>query len=265
MTSHATKRQRAPGVWLQLLEGRAWFEAGASLALLPFWRLAPKGDGHPVLVLPGLGAGDESTTILRTFLAGLGYAVSAWGQGVNFGLRPGVLDGVRSTLGRLHEQHGRKVSLIGWSLGGIYARELAKEFPEAVRLVISLGTPFTGHPRETNAFHLYEFMSGHRIGAPEVHEPLRAAPPVPTTSIWSRTDGVVSWRCSVERSHGMTENIEVDASHFGIGAHPLVLYAIADRLAQPEGEWVPFQREGWRRLAYADPHREPFWEMLRGK
>lgn len=87
---------------------------------------------------------------------------------------------------------------------------------------------------------------------------------MPTTSIWSRTDGVVSWRCSIERSHGSTENIEVDASHFGIGAHPPVLYAIADRLAQPEGEWAPFRREGWRRLAYADPLREPFWEMLLG-
>jgi hypothetical protein len=217
---------------------------------MPFWRLAPSGDGHPVLVLPGLGAGDESTVILRVFLGGLGYAVSPWGQGANFGLRPGVLDGVRDTLQRLHREHGRKVSLIGWSLGGIMARELAKEFPDAVRLVISMGSPFTGHPRDTNAFHLYEWMSGHRIGAPELHEPLRTTPPVPTTSIWSRTDGVVSWHCSVEHGRGQAENIEVDASHFGIGAHPLVLYAVADRLALPEGAWTPFKREGWKKLAY---------------
>lgn len=95
-------------------------------------------------------------------------------------------------------------------------------------------------------------MSGHRIGEPEVHEPLRAAPPVPTTSIWSRTDGVVSWRCSVERPRATVENIEVNASHLGIGAHPLALYAIADRLAQPEGQWAPFRHDGWRALVYGE-------------
>jgi pimeloyl-ACP methyl ester carboxylesterase len=237
---------------LRLLEGRAWFEAGASLALLPLWRLAPRGDGHPVLVLPGLGAGDDSTAILRGFLRGLGYAVSPWGQGLNFGLRPGVLPGVRVRLQNLAEEHGRKVSIVGWSLGGIYARELAKEVPQAVRLVITLASPFTGHPRATHAFRLYEWMSGHRIAAPEMHEPLRAPPPVPTTSIWSRTDGVVSWRCSVEREGEWTENIEVNASHLGIGMHPLTLYAVADRLAQPEGEWKHFRRDGWREWAYGD-------------
>lgn len=255
------KRPRAPSALLQLLEGRAWFEAGASIALMPFWQLAPAGDGHPVLVIPGLAAGDESTAIMRTFLSGLGYTVSPWGQGTNFGLRPGVLDGVRATLTTLHQTHQRKVSLVGWSLGGIYARELAKEFPDAVRLVISLGSPFTGHPRETHAFHLYEWMSGHKIGAPDLHEPLRTTPPVPTTSIWSRTDGVVSYRCSIEHSHKQAENIEVDASHFGIGAHPLALYAVADRLAQPEGQWSPFKREGWKKLAYGDPHRPDRWQQ----
>lgn len=150
----------------------------------------------------------------------------------------------------LADGHRRKVSLIGWSLGGIFARELAKEVPQAVRLVITLASPFTGHPRATHAFRLYEWMSGHRIGAPDVHEPLRAPPPVPTTSIWSRTDGVVSWSCSVEHERPQVENIELNASHFGIGAHPLALYAIADRLAQPEGAWRPFQREGWKALVY---------------
>jgi pimeloyl-ACP methyl ester carboxylesterase len=252
--SHA-KRPGAPGPLLQLLEYRAWFEAGASLALLPLWRLAPRGDGHPVLVLPGLGAGDESTAIMRTFLSSLGYAVSPWGLGVNFGLRPGVLDSVRELLRGLAEQHGRKVSLVGWSLGGIIARELAKEMPEITRLVISMGSPFTGHPRDTNAWRLYEWMSGHKIGSDDLHEPLRTTPPVPTTSIWSRTDGVVSWHCSVERTHKHAENIVVDASHFGIGMHPLALYAVADRLAQPEGQWRHFKREGWKALAYADPQR----------
>src|SRR5215831_5756954 len=213
--THPTKRRyRRPGPLLQLLEVRAWLEAGASLALRPLWGLAPRGDGHPVLVIPGLAAGDESTFIMRTFLAQLGYAAVPWGQGRNLGFRPGVRDGARRRLLALAAEHGRKVSLIGWSLGGIFARELAKEEPQAVRQVITLAAPFTGHPRATNAFKLYEMMSGHRIGEPEVHEPLREPPPVPTTSIWSRTDGIVSWRCSVERERPLVENIEINASHF---------------------------------------------------
>lgn len=245
------KRARAPGALLQLLEHRAWFEAGASLALLPVWRFAPKGDSHPVLVLPGLGAGDESTAILRVFLSSLGYSVYPWGLGVNLGLRDGLMDRVRALLVQLAHDHKRKVSLVGWSLGGIIARELAKEMPEKVRLVISLGSPFTGHPRDTNAWRLYEWMSGHKIGSDDLHEPLRTTPPVPTTSIWSRTDGVVSWHCSVEHTTRHSENIVIDASHFGIGMHPLALYAIADRLSLAEGQWHPFHREGLRALLYA--------------
>jgi pimeloyl-ACP methyl ester carboxylesterase len=253
MTAHHPPiRPRPPGPLLQLLEARAWLEASASLALLPVWRLAPHGDGHPVLVLPGLGASDESTRILRGFLRSRGFAAVGWGQGRNLGFRRGVLAAVRARLVGLAGEHRQKVSLIGWSLGGIFARELAKEVPEKVRQVITLASPFTGHPRATNAFRLYEWMSGHRIGTPEVHEPLREPPSVPTTSIWSRSDGIVSWRCSVERERPFVENIEINASHFGIGSHPLALYAIADRLAQPEGEWRPFHREGWRALAYGE-------------
>lgn len=249
--------ERAPGPLLQWLELRAPLEAAATLALMPLWAWAPKGDGHPVLVLPGLAAGDGSTVLMRRFLQTRGHAVSGWGQGTNLGLRPGVLDRAQQTLRRLFEEHQRKVSLVGWSLGGVYARELAKVAPEQVRQVVTLGTPFTGHPRETNAWRLYEWASGHRIGSHDLHGPLRAAPPVPTTSIWSRTDGVVSWRCSVQPRHHETENIEVEASHVGLGLHPAVLYAVADRLAQAEGAWQPFHREGWRRLVYGDaehPH-----------
>ncbi len=152
--------------------------------------------------------------------------------------------------------NGRTVSVIGWSLGGLYARELAKHSPEMVRLCISMGSPFTGHPRETNAWRLYEFASGHRIDWHDFHGPLRAAPPVPTTSIWSPTDGVVAWRCSVETRRILAENIVVDSSHLGLGAHPAALYAIADRLAQPEGQWEPFHRDGWRRFVYGDPKQQ---------
>jgi pimeloyl-ACP methyl ester carboxylesterase len=245
----------APGLLLQLLEVRALWEHSATLAMRPVWGMAPRGDGHPVLVLPGLAAGDASTALLRRFLRSRGYAASGWGQGINLGLRAGVVEGAHEKLRQLYVTHGKTVSVIGWSLGGLYARELAKHSPEMVRLCITIGTPFTGHPRETNAWRLYEFASGHKIDWHDFHGPMRAAPPVPTTSIWSPTDGVVAWRCSVETRRILAENIVVDASHLGLGAHPATLYAIADRLAQPEGEWEPFDRDGWRRLVYCDPHK----------
>jgi pimeloyl-ACP methyl ester carboxylesterase len=245
----------APGLLLQLLEVRAFWEHYASLAMRPVWSAAAKGDGHPVLVLPGLAAGDASTALLRSFLTSRGYAASGWGQGLNLGMREGVLERAHDTLRELFAEYKRPVSVIGWSLGGLYARELAKQSPEMVRLVITMGSPFTGHPRETNAWRLYEFASGHRIDSHDFHGPLRAAPPVPTTSIWSPTDGVVSWRCSVETRRDRAENIVVISSHLGLGAHPATLFAVADRLAQPEGQWEPFHREGWRRLFYCDAHK----------
>jgi hypothetical protein len=227
----------SPGVLLRFLEARALPEHYAAIVMRPIWSAAPRGDGHPVLVLPGLAAGDATTALMRRFLKSRGYAASGWGQGLNLGLRPGVLERAHDTLCSLFSEHGRTVSVIGWSLGGLYARELAKLSPEMVRLVITLGSPFTGHPRETNAWRLYEFASGHRIGSHDFHGPLRTAPPVPTTSIWSPSDGIVSWRCSVETRRDLAENIVLDSSHFGLGAHPAALYAIADRLAQPEGQW----------------------------
>ncbi len=243
----------APGLLLQMLELRAFWEHYAAVATRPLWCATERGDGHPVLVLPGLAAGDATTAILRRFLRSRGYAPKGWGQGLNLGLREGVLERAHERLRQMHRKQGRAVSLIGWSLGGLYARELAKQSPEMVRLVITLGSPFTGHPRETNAWRLYEFASGHRIDSHDFHGPLRAPPPAPTTSILSRTDGVVSWRCSVETRHDLAENIVVDSSHLGLGAHPATLYAVADRLAQPEGHWRPFHRRGWRRLVYGDP------------
>ena len=128
--------------------------------------------------------------------------------------------------------------LIGWSLGGIYAREVAKALPHLVRGVITLGTPFTGHPRATTAWRLYELAAGHKIETHPRRGRLHEAPPVPTTSVYSRSDGVVAWQCSVQdarcSAHGEVENIEVVASHFGLGMNPAALYAIADRLAGPD-------------------------------
>ncbi len=139
------------------------------------------------------------------------------------------------------------MSLIGWSLGGIYARELAKRHPMQSRCVITLGTPFTGHPRATNAWRIYELLTGSKVGDAALMTEIRKAPPVPTTSIYSRSDGIVSWRCSLNEPAPLVENIEVHASHVGMGMNPLALYAVADRLAQPIGEWRSFDASGARR------------------
>lgn len=250
---------RAPGMLKLALEWRFVWEWASTVAAHPWLATEAQGDGHPVIVYPGLIASDASTTPLRRFLEARGYVPYGWEQGTNRGPRAGVLQACRAQLAAVRKRHGRKVSLLGWSLGGIYARELAKELPRHVRLVITMGTPFTGHPKATNAWRLYEIVTEQKIGAPEIHEPLRAPPPVPTTSIYSRTDGIVAWQCSVERASATTENIEVEASHFGIGVNPLTWYALADRLAQPEGQWKPFDRSGNRGWLYRDPRRKTWY------
>ena len=244
-----------PSRLLLLAEVRALWEAGAALALWPLLQLTPRGDGHPVLVLPGLVASDMSTKLLRRDLEGRGYDAHGWGLGRNFGPREGIEDGMTAKLEALHAESGRKVSLIGWSLGGVYARLLAARHPQWVRSVVTLGSPFTGSARATNAWRVYEGVSGQSAEDPRRMKQVRPTPPVPTTSIFSRSDGVVAWRCSVEEPGPQSENIEVIASHLGLGAHPAVLYALADRLAQPEGQWKPFDRKLWGPLVYPDPGR----------
>lgn len=255
--SAATQTLRPPSRTLMFLEGRAIHEFGAFLGALPLLSLAPRGDGHPVLVLPGLVTSDIATRPLRSFLKGRGYAVSGWGLGRNYGLRDGVQEGMISLVQELNEAHGRKVSLVGWSLGGLYARQLAKMMPDRVRSVITLGSPFAGSPKATNAWRVYEAVSGQRAdhSNPAFGGDMAETPPVPTTAIFSRTDGICAWQGCVEKPGTMVENIEVQGSHCGMGHHPAVVYAVADRLAQAEGEWAPFDRSGWRSLVYPDPSR----------
>jgi pimeloyl-ACP methyl ester carboxylesterase len=147
------------------------------------------------------------------------------------------------------------VSLIGWSLGGVMSRELAKRFPQMVRQVVTLGSPFGGNPRASYAFNLYRAITGHDIDPDtmaEEFEALRRPPPrVPTTAIYSKTDGVVAWRNCVEQPGPLTDNIEVYASHCGLGVNPAVFFALADRLALPETDWQRFDRSStWRRYVY---------------
>lgn len=262
--SGATAPLQPPSSLLLALEGRAWLEWG-SLALAWRWldKAAP-GDGHPVLVLPGLAAGDISTWPLRKFLQQRGYATEPWELGLNFGPRREIVQGLVDKVRDMHREHGRKVSLIGWSLGGALACALAARMPKRVRQVITLGSPLQASgAHATNAWRIFEMVSGYRADHPHLArigaKPLK----VPLTAILSRSDGIVNWRLSMAPPGPQRESIEVAASHFGLGANPTVLWAIADRLAQPEGQWQPFERSGhWRPLFFRDPQRVPLDELM---
>src|SRR5205823_12381080 len=185
----------------------------------------------------------------------LGYDAYAWNMGRNLGGVASKRGGLRDLVGRIHETTGRKVSIVGWSLGGVYARDLALQAPEMVRTVITLGSPFANDVRATNATWLYEAMSGEAVeDNPELRTAIAGDLPVPATSIYSRTDGIVNWRTCLSRASDTAENIEVHlASHVGLGVNPAALWAVADRLAQPEGEFRQFDRSGPFAIAYSPP------------
>jgi pimeloyl-ACP methyl ester carboxylesterase len=164
----------------------------------------------------------------------------------------------------LSDAHGAQVSLIGWSLGGAMARALAFQTPEHVRSIITLGSPLIGDGNGSNATRVFEWASGMRLTDPTLQQMLGGHPSVPVTSILSKTDGVVDWRMSLAPDVDRAESIEVSASHLGMGANPIVLWAIADRLAQRPESWQPFERSGWRQLLYRDPRRMPLEELFGG-
>jgi dienelactone hydrolase len=248
-------RLRPPGLGLLLAEARGIFEFNASLLLSPLLMRAPRGDGHSVLALPGFLASDLSMAPMRRYLSELGYDAHAWRMGRNTGGLARMRAGLRERLAEIHASSGRKVSIVGWSLGGIYARDLALQAPEMVRSVVTLGSPFANDVRATNATRLYEALSGEAVGDnSELREAIAGDLPVPTTSIYSRTDGIVNWRTCLLRPSEAAENIEVHlASHVGLGVNPAALWAVADRLAQGEGEFRQFDRSGPFAIAYAPP------------
>jgi pimeloyl-ACP methyl ester carboxylesterase len=248
-------RLRPPSLGLLLAEARGIFEFNASLLLSPLLMRAPKGDGHPVLTLPGFLASDLSMVPMRRYLKELGHDTYAWNIGRNLGGVSRTRAALRDRLAEIHSFTGRKVSVVGWSLGGVYARDLALQAPDMVRDVVTLGSPFANDIRATNATRLYEALSGEVV---EDNSELRTAIagdlPVPATSIYSRTDGIVNWRTCLLRPSDIAENIEVHlASHVGLGVNPAALWAVADRLAQGEGEFRQFDRSGPFAIAYAAP------------
>ncbi len=248
-------RLRPPGLGLLLAEARGIFELNASLLLSPLLMRAPRGDGHPVLMLPGFLASDLSMAPMRRYLRELGYDAHAWGMGRNTGGVSRMRVALRDRLAGIHATTGRKVCIVGWSLGGVYARDLALQVPNIVRYVVTLGSPFANDVTATNATRLYEALSGEGADDnPELRAAIAGDLPVPTTSIYSRTDGVVNWRTCLLRPSDTAENIEIHlASHIGLGVNPAALWAVADRLAQPEGEFEQFDRSGPFAIAYAPP------------
>jgi pimeloyl-ACP methyl ester carboxylesterase len=243
---------RPPSLALLAIEGRAVAELGAFVQALPLLHMSARGDGHPVLVLPGFSASDISTAPLRGFLRRQGYNTFGWAQGRNRGPRPGVELAMLRRLEHLYWRTGRTVSLVGWSLGGIYARELARQRPEMVRLVVTLGSPFSG-ARATNVDRLFEAVSGLSIDDLDADflRRMREPPPVPSTAVYSTTDGVAHWEACIDLPEGpTTENVRVLGSHCGLGHNPLAVHVIADRLAQAEGKWRRFDLGGWRGLVF---------------
>src|SRR5580698_4952534 len=246
---------RPPSLGLLLAEMRGIFELNASLMMSPLLLRAPRGDGHPVLALPGFLASDLSMAPMRRYLAELGHDAHAWQMGRNLGGLARVRAALRERLAGIHESCGRKVSVVGWSLGGVYARDLALQEPEMVRYVVTLGSPFANDVRATNATRLYEALSGESVDDnPEFRKAISGDLPVPTTSIYSRADGVVNWQTCLLRPSDSAENIEVRlASHIGLGVNAAALWAVADRLAQAEGQFEQFLRSGPFAIAYAPP------------
>lgn len=231
---------------------RAMVEATTLLSTIPLLNTLPKGDGHPVYVLPGFMADSQSTGMLRRWLERMGYTPISWGFGRNLGPRGDLEQRIAETVARIADHYGQPVSLIGQSLGGIFAREIAKARPDEVRQVITLGSPFAQttsngtYPAVSRLFELANGRSAEELRAEWVG--LADPPPVPSTSIFSKSDGIADWKTCIEQDRATTENIEVISSHCGMGFNPTIYYIIADRLGQPAGAWQKFEHSGWRCL-----------------
>ncbi len=224
----------APSARLFLSEPARGLVGLAVLPLAAPWlAAAPRGDGRGVLVVPGLLASDMSTALLR-----------GWDLGRNVGPTDAVLDRLPQTLAALAEAARGPVSVVGWSLGGIYARELARQHPGLVRQVITLGSPFAlTDPRQSRAGGAYRRRSYLHADNGRVPTREEAARPigVPSTAVYSRRDGIVSWQACIEPETAQHENVQVRCSHLGFGVDPATLWLIADRLALPADEWRPFR------------------------
>ncbi|MGQ0838970.1 esterase/lipase family protein [Actinokineospora sp.] len=242
----------APSLGLYLTEpARGVLDLAALPLAAPWLYRAPRGEGRPVLVLPGLLAGDASTAVLRTFLRHLGHRAYGWRLGRNYGPGAAVMTRLPAMLTTLAERHDGPVSIVGWSLGGIYARELARQNPSVVRQVITLGSPFAQiDDRQSRAQKVYDRYARSRGVHPRTPTRAVLAAPidVPVTAVHSRRDGIVHWQTCVETPGHQSQNVRVRCSHLGYGHDPAVLWLIADRLAATT--WRPFEPPRALRMLY---------------
>lgn len=245
----------APHVLSSLLEGRGVLEMALLPASLPLLLEAPHGDGHPVLLVPGFMASETSLIALKLFLQSKGYDVHLWGLGRNLGFRSKHANALPQKIRYLHHVTGRKVSLVGWSLGGVFSLYGAQNAMECVRGLITLGSPVSvdtaGSQSPTAVKALYRLVS-HRLGASaHVMQPKAKAMrerrrlAIPTSCLYSLSDGVVPpQEATIDGDPALHENIQVPGSHIGLGFNGIVLAIVADRLAQPEDAWKPFVPQG---------------------
>lgn len=230
---------------------------GCLLLAQPWLSTATRGNGQPVIVLPGFAAGDFSTAPLRGYLRGLGYAAEGWRLGLNVGPTRKVLTSLRPMVEQLAERSGQPVALVGWSLGGIFARMVARQVPDSVSQVITMGSPFRYHYREpARSVDMINQLLGLHAPRTEWPEEERSMPPlpVPSTAIYSRLDGIVDWRTCIDVVDERHQNVQVYASHLGMGHDPSVMWVVADRLAQPIELWEPFSSPWYVRAHYPSPH-----------
>jgi len=230
--------------WLMTEGGRAMIEYGSYFPYHFLKKREKMGDSHSVLVLPGFMASDYSTRPLRRFLKRIGYAPYGWEIGRNLGKETYIGDLIEK-VEELIQQNNQKVSIIGWSLGGVFARQIAKQKPQLIRQIITLGSPFRGLSKPNHAAWVYKFITNGRSAKdmdPVLLNDIPNPAPVPTTAIYSKEDGVVPWQtCMEENESDIHQNVQVRGSHFGLGVNPTVLEIIADRLRYEEDNWVHFK------------------------
>lgn len=183
-----------------------------------------------VMILPGFGTRPGRMRYLAEHLEAAGHVAKRWGQGRNWGPKPDTFDQVEARMLDLYVRHGRPVVLIGWSLGGLFARELAKRQPHAVAKVITMGSPFSGSPRANNVWRAYQFITGHSVDAPPVEAVLSVKPPVETVALWSANDGVIAPRCAAGRPDERDRAIAVRCTHMGFTYDPQVIATLLAEL-----------------------------------
>ncbi len=245
----------SPSVLSSLLEARIFMEMALLPASLPLLMAAPQGDGHPVILVPGFMAGESTLAALKLFLQNKGYDVHNWGLGRNVGFRGKHANALPQKIRYLHHTTGRKVSLVGWSLGGVFSFYGAETTQDCVRSIITLGSPVSvdmmGNQSPPALKAMYRLVS-HRLGASaHLMQPRAKAMrehrrlPIPTSCLYSLSDGVVPpQEATIDGDPALHENIQVPGSHVGLGFNGIVMAIVADRLAQPEGDWKPFAPQG---------------------